>query len=343
MDAMDHEFMRRLHGGKGSKFEKISHQAALISKLEVARDTWLFRFEKPEGFSYRAGQHVRMSLLNPKAKDPTGNYRFWSFASAPHEPDLAFAIRMRSSPFKRELMSLQVGAVVQIDMLKNPPHGAFALDDRDSPVVFLAGGIGVVPAYSMIKEALSKPGSRQMTLFYSVRTVEDAPFLDELRMLAAQDSRFKFVPTLTTNMQATDWSGETGRISLDMIRRYVPDMSGSQIYISGLKGMVESLHDALIKSGIAASIIRSEEFGAFSTVHARGKSPIKALSFTGLALAAVIVAIHLLPVWLITNSHPLQWLKSHPVSSGAVAIILALVIGKIVALQVLRRHGKTLH
>lgn len=340
---MDHELMRRLHGHKGGKFEKVSYRITLISKHEVARDTWVFRFEKPDGFSYRAGQHVRMSLLGSRTRDPAGNFRFWSFASAPHEPNLAFAIRMRSTPFKREMMGLPVGARVRIDMLKNAPHGAFALDDGTSPVVFLAGGIGVVPAYSMITEALSQPGARRLTLFYSVRRVEDAPFLDELHVLAARESRFKFVPTLTEASRDMDWSGETGRISLEMIRRHVPDLSSSQIYISGLKTMVESLHQALITSGIASSTIRTEEFGAFSPAHAGGKSPIRALSLTGLALLAAIVAFHLLPIWLVTNSHPVQWLKSHLVSSGTLAIILVLVIGKMVAFLFLRKRDSALH
>lgn len=102
---MDHERMRRLHDGKAMGLEKITHHIALISKAKIANDTWLFRFEKPEGFSYRAGQHIRMSLLSPKAKDPTGNFRFWSFASAPFEGDLAFAVRMRPSPSRRSWQS----------------------------------------------------------------------------------------------------------------------------------------------------------------------------------------------------------------------------------------------
>ena len=139
---MDHEHMRRLHSGKGASFEKLTYQIALISKALIANDTWLFRFEKPEGFIYRAGQHARMSLLSPKRKELDGTFRFWSFASAPFETDLAFAVRMRPSAFKAELADLPVGMRVQIDVLKNVPHGAFALDDALTPIVFLAGGIG---------------------------------------------------------------------------------------------------------------------------------------------------------------------------------------------------------
>jgi ferredoxin-NADP reductase len=243
--------MRRLHGGRSGSLRKISHRVALTAKMEIARGTWLFRFEKPEGFAYRAGQHVRMSLLRPGRKDPAGNYRFWSFASAPYESDLAFAVRMRESPFKSELAALPLGGMVQIEMLENPPHGAFALDDGIEPVVFLAGGIGVVPAFSMIKQALHEGCARNLTLIYSNRSREDAPFKDELTELARQYDCFVLVSTLT---RADEFSeGERGRISLAMVKRYIPKLSTAAYYISGLKGMVESLHGVLITAGVAAT------------------------------------------------------------------------------------------
>lgn len=124
---------------------------------------------------------------------------------------------------------------MQVDMLKNAPHGAFALDGASTPIVFLAGGIGVVPTYSMIKQALHDGSRRRLTLLYSNRTVEDAPFLDELANRAAAHDNFHFAPTLTGAGLPSEWKGETGRISLEMIRRYVADHSEPAFYISGLR------------------------------------------------------------------------------------------------------------
>ena len=341
---MDHELMRRLHGGKGGAFEKITHRIALISKAQIARDTWLFRFEKPENFTYRAGQHVRMSLLNPKVKDPAGNYRFWSFASAPFESDLAFAVRMRSSPFKTELADLPIGGLVQIDMLKNAPHGAFALDDSTTPVVFLAGGIGVVPAYSMIKQALHEGSSCRMTLLYSNRSPEDAPFLDELRALATAHDTFDFVATLTGALPY-EWAGEKGRISLDMVKRYVPDLREPVFYVSGLKGMVEALNTALVGAGVSRTAIHTEEFGTFTPGRQlKKKGSAGMASIVGIGLIAVVaLAVHLAPVWLLTNRHPLEWLKAHPFMMGVAAIVVVIIVVKLLIFLVLRAKGRNLH
>jgi len=339
---MDHEMMRRLHGGSGGKFERISHRVRLLSKVQIAEDTWLLRFEKPSGFTYRAGQHVRMSLIKPRVKDPAGNARFWSFASAPFEPDLAFAIRSRPSPFKTELMRLAVGSEVLVEMLKNPPHGAFAMDDSDVPAVFLAGGIGVVPAYSMIKQALNDGSRRSLTLFYSNRRLEDGPFLDELALLAERNTNFKFVPTFTQSGAARPKT-ETGRISLEMIRRHVADPGSARFYISGLKSMVEDLQALLGKAGVPSTSIQSEEFGSFSVGRAKPKPLFGTLSLAGLAIVGLIVAAHLAPVLIITKSHPILWLKAHPISLGIAAALAAIVVIKVTLVLLFRRSGRSLH
>ena len=63
-------------------------------------------------------------------------------------------MRMRDTAFKRVLGQMQIKEKVLIEILLEVPHGGFALhDDPSKPAVFLIGGIGIVPAFSMIKDA----------------------------------------------------------------------------------------------------------------------------------------------------------------------------------------------
>jgi len=57
----------------------------LNSRQEVAEGTMAFRFEKPAGWVFKAGQFVDMTVLNPPETDSEGNTRTFSIASAPHE------------------------------------------------------------------------------------------------------------------------------------------------------------------------------------------------------------------------------------------------------------------
>ena len=111
-----------------------------------------------------------------------------------------WAMRMRDTAFKRVLGRMQVGKKVLMQMRLNNPHESFALHDPSDaarPAVFLIGGIGIVPAFSMIKDAIERKLPHTIYLFYSNRRPEDAPFLTELQQLAKQNSTFNFIATMT--------------------------------------------------------------------------------------------------------------------------------------------------
>jgi ferredoxin-NADP reductase len=47
----------------------------LIDRKEVAEGTMAFRFEKPSGWTFKAGQYLDMTLLDPPESDAEGNVR----------------------------------------------------------------------------------------------------------------------------------------------------------------------------------------------------------------------------------------------------------------------------
>lgn len=67
----------------------------LKDRKEVAEGTMAFRFEKPSGWTFKAGQYLDMTLLDPSEMDSEGNLRSFSIASAPHEETLMVATQMR--------------------------------------------------------------------------------------------------------------------------------------------------------------------------------------------------------------------------------------------------------
>jgi ferredoxin-NADP reductase len=245
--------------------KRVAFEVALKEKKQIAEGTIAFIFEKPNGFHMRAGQHVRMTLIDPPETDSEGNSRFFSLANSPQEADLVIALRMRDTAFKRVLGRMQIGDEVRIETLLKSPHGSFALhDDASKPTVFLIGGIGIVPAFSMIKDALERKLPHPLFLFYSNRRAEDAPFLEELETLAKQHPSFKLIATLTEpEKQASSWGGETGRIDHSMIKRYVDDLTSPIYYIAGLPEMVSAMKTVLTDLGVSEDNIRAEEFTGF--------------------------------------------------------------------------------
>jgi hypothetical protein len=139
----------------------------LLESSEIAEDTMAFEFQRPADFSFRAGQAVAVRLIEPPETDAKGNQRAFSIASAPSQDRIVVATRMRDTAFKRSLRKLSPGAKVQI----RGPIGRFVLDPVDTaPAVMLAGGIGITPMLSMLRESLAAGHTRAIYLFYSNRT-----------------------------------------------------------------------------------------------------------------------------------------------------------------------------
>jgi len=78
----------------------------LKDRKEVAEGTMAFRFEKPSGWTFKAGQYLDMTLLDPPETDSEGDVRSFSIASSPQEDTLMVATRMRDTAFKRVLKTM---------------------------------------------------------------------------------------------------------------------------------------------------------------------------------------------------------------------------------------------
>ena len=248
----------------GAPKEIVSYEVALKDKKHIAEGTFAFVFDKPSELRFKAGQHVRMTLINPPETDEEGNSRFFSFASTLQEADLTFAMRMRDTAFKRVMSRMQIGEKVKIETRLDIPHGSFVLhDDASKPAVFLIGGIGIVPAFSMIKDAIERKLPQTIFLFYSNRRPEDAPFLDELENLAKQNPSFKLIATMTDPESAKSWRGESGYIDSSMLKKYLDDLASPIYYVAGLPAMVSSMKTLITDSGVNEDNIRAEEFTGF--------------------------------------------------------------------------------
>jgi ferredoxin-NADP reductase len=130
--------------------------------------------------------------------------------------------------------------------------------------VFLAGGIGVTPFFSIVKQADYDRLPHKLYFFYSNRRPEDTPFLDVLEKLQKTNPNFHFVGTMTDMPNSKrKWDGETGVIDKAMLSRHVSDLRGPVYYIAGPPGMVTALSKMLVASGIDEDDVRTEEFAGY--------------------------------------------------------------------------------
>lgn len=237
-----------------------SNLLKLLGRETVAENTLAFRLEKP-AWSYKPGQSVDMTLIDPSETDAEGNTRSFSIASDPAEDHLLFATRLRGSAFKRTLAQLPVGSALKVE----GPFGTFTLHNNASrAAVFLAGGIGITPFRGMVARAAREKLGHRIYLFYSNYRPEDAPFLDELKSFETQNPNFKLIATMTAMERSKKpWTGERGIIDQAMFKRHLQDAASPIYYTAGPPSMVAAMHSLLNQSGVDDDDIRAEEFPGY--------------------------------------------------------------------------------
>jgi ferredoxin-NADP reductase len=235
-------------------------KSKLIRREEVAEGTMAFHFEKPSGFAFKAGQSADVTLIDPPDTDAEGNTRTLSIASSPFENELVFATRMRDTAFKRSLKNVPPATEVKI----GSAAGSFTLHKNPAkPAVFLAGGIGITPFLSMVRQADHDRLPHKLYLFYSNRRPEDAAFLAALRTLETNPN-FHLICTMTEMSKSRKkWKGETVLIDKEMLSRHLAVLQGPIYYIAGPPPMVAAMRQTLVSAGIEEDDIRAEDFAGY--------------------------------------------------------------------------------
>jgi ferredoxin-NADP reductase len=238
-----------------------TYAVQLRERREIAEDTYAFLFDKPDGFAFRAGQFIELSLNHPHTTDARGKTRRFSLASAPNESRLMITTRIRDSALKQALKISPLGTPVEIE----GPSGQLTLHkDSESPAVFIAGGIGISPFRSMLLDAIASRLPHRFFLFYSNRRPEDAPFLDELEAIERSHWNFTLIPTMTqVHKSRQTWSGETSVLDHEMIERFLKNVNSPTYYVAGPPRMVHGLHTVLSRLGTKTERIRSEVFQGY--------------------------------------------------------------------------------
>ena len=203
-------------------------------------------------FPYRAGQAAALSAGDGHELTP------YSIASAPAETArhgaLDFLVKVDGSTrFGAVVESLEPGARLRID----GPFGHFTLPDlpEAEPLLFVAGGTGIAPMRSMIREALEARRAGPIALVYSARTPAEFAFLPELRALA-DEGRLSL--TLTLTGEAQDWGHARGRTGPAHLADLVT--AGTLAYICGPHAMVAELPAALVALGLPRDRVRTEDW-----------------------------------------------------------------------------------
>lgn len=240
----------------------------LLSRTTIAQDTVAFEIERPENFAFEAGQFVSIQLLDFEAPSDGSDdgERMLSIASAPHDQNLTVAVRMRDSAFKKHLAAAPIGAE-GLSLGLSPAMGDFVLPEGElQPVVMVAGGIGITPFYSMLRDLQQRVANGQavpaVTLLYGNRSLELAAWRDELNALVSSVPSLRVVHVISEETVANPVA-RSGFIDAQLIQDEVQDWMGSRYFIAGPTAMVAALQDCLDTCGVPPEQVTIEFFAGY--------------------------------------------------------------------------------
>jgi len=236
-------------------------KARLVGSDRVAEGTAEFTLEVPAPFAFDAGQTCDLTIASPRYQDEKGSSRTFSIASSPADaPRVQVATRLTGSAFKRSLLEAPGGFEIEFD----GPFGSFVLHrNAAKPAVFFAGGIGITPFRSIIKDATERQLPHRLTLFYSNRTPGSTAFLPDLEGWQRQNSNFRLIATIADPSSHEPWNHHVGLMDAEFIRPHVQDWAGAICYLAGPPAFVTAMRGALDKVGADPYNVRTEEFSGY--------------------------------------------------------------------------------
>ena len=218
-------------------------------------DTKIYRLfpEKGSPWDFIPGQFVFIHILDGKGESVVK--KPFSIASAPGEPYLEFCIKLIHGNFTGRLENLGEGAVVGVEK----PAGHFTYTGQER-AGFIAGGTGIAPIMSMLRQIERRGAGGQFVFFFSSKTQAHILYRDELGRMQGRNPSIRVITTLTAEDSAA-WKGERGRVSADMIGRHLPDAKSFSWWICGPTEMVKSMRQNLESLGADPKMMKMEGWG----------------------------------------------------------------------------------
>ena len=217
-----------------------------------------FRLVSPKGYlpPFQAGQYINLFV------DVGGvrTSRPYSISSPPNQSGYyEIAVHRVEDGFVSSYLLETVKTGDRVE--STAPAGNFYHNPlfHGNDLVFLAGGSGITPFMSMIREVTDRGLARKIHLLYGSRSPEDIIFREELEERARRHENFKVTSVISE--PPVGFEGFTGFITAELMKKVLGDAEGKTFYVCGPEDMYTFCLPELLKLKVPQRKIRMEVFG----------------------------------------------------------------------------------
>ncbi|MFJ9691429.1 FAD-binding oxidoreductase [Kitasatospora sp. NPDC101183] len=243
--------------------------AEVITETATAKTFRLRRADGADLPPFQAGQYVTLDA----AVGGTATSRPFAISSSPAALD-AYDLTVRRVPGGRVSNHLIDRLAVGDPVRTSGPLGSFHHNPlfHGEDLVFLAGGSGVAPAMSMIRDIVDRGPARRLHLVYGSRSADDVIFREVLDGIAAEHpDRVRF--DLVVQQPGPGWDGPTGLLTGETITSLTGPLAGRMVYVCGPQAMYPYALAELAGLGHPRRRTRLEANGAPARPHTQAGWP----------------------------------------------------------------------
>ena len=249
---------------KGSAADYIRRLHPAVMNLKVSQvieetgSTKTLRLVSPDQYlpPFQAGQYIALYL----EIDGIRTGRPYSISSGPNQTgyyDITVR-RMENGLVSNFLLDdVKAGDAIQ----SSGPDGQFVYNPLifDKTLVFIAGGSGITPFMSMIREIADCGLDRDVFLFYGNRSSDDVIFHDELTGIAGRFKNIRYIPVI--EYPASGDAGYSGLITPEVILKEIGGIENKTFMLCGPQALYDFCRPELEKIGVPSKKIRQEIYG----------------------------------------------------------------------------------
>jgi ferredoxin-NADP reductase len=222
------------------------HQIQVQNVIVVGTDFRLIEFKIPKGLEWYAGQHGLFSF-GVRLQGEKNEYPY-SISSIMDEGVLRIAVKLYPplNQFKNRLLALKQGDT----MVLRGPIGPFRVQDTYSPIVLIAGGIGITPIRAVLKYVVTHHEDQPVHVIYA----SEQEYIYEEELKALVDGYDKATIDFVRGIEASK------ELTINYAKQY---NSKAYYYISGSKTMILAYKQLLIQQGVDKQRIIHDPFYRF--------------------------------------------------------------------------------
>jgi ferredoxin-NADP reductase len=194
-------------------------------------DYYIVRLKPAPSIHWTPGEHAIFKLVEKKVEGK--KWRAFSIASITEEGHILLGMRtgQEISSFKKNLLNSKKGTKVKV----TGPFGWFKVQDTTSPIVMVAGGVGITPIRALLKQ-LESDTSRPISVVYAGKQYL---FGDKLETIAEGNPQINLIKT-------SDSSNTTEEVK-QLARKHG---SKAWYFVSGSQGFIKSMKTTIIGEGV---------------------------------------------------------------------------------------------